>query len=257
VSRVLALGGGGFTSTADDVALDELVLTLSPAREPKLLFLPTASGDADEQVRRFHATYADRPCEPSHLSLFRLGARGPTDLRAHLLAQDVIYVGGGSMRNMLAIWREHALDAVLVDCWREGVVLAGLSAGAMCWFEAGISKSSGRPDPVLGLGLLPGSLSVHLDGEPDRRPVYLDAVARGDVPPGMAADDGVGLLFRDTTFVRAVSSRPHATAVRVDADGEHPVAVTYLGDRTRVREHRTPPFEVLELRRLRYGAGRR
>jgi len=256
VRTIFAMGGGGFTMEPDNPALDEFVLGLPRRAEPRICFLPTASGDADVQVRRFYAAFGDRPCLPTHLSLFNLGAR-PVDLRAHLLAQDVIYVGGGSMRNMLAIWREHALDAVLVDCWREGVVLAGLSAGAMCWFEAGISKSSGRPDPVLGLGLLPGSLSVHLDGEPDRRPVYLDAVARGDVPPGMAADDGVGLLFRDTTFVRAVSSRPHATAVRVDADGEHPVAVTYLGDRTRVREHRTPPFEVLELRRLRYGAGRR
>ena len=174
----------------DEPALDEFILDLSPAAVPKVCFLPTASGDADEQVRRFHATFGDMRCEPSALSLFRLGVE-PIDPRAHLLAQDVIYVGGGSMRNMLAIWREHGLDAILVDAWREGVVLAGLSAGAMCWFEAGITTSSGRPDPALGLGILPGSLSVHLDGEPEREPAFLEAISRGDIPPGWAADDGV------------------------------------------------------------------
>ena len=97
-------------------------------------------------------------------------------MREHLLAQDVVYVGGGSMRNMLAIWREHGLDEILRECWERGIVLAGLSAGAMCWFEGGVTTSTGRPEPVAGLGLLPGSLSVHLDGEPERRPVYL---ARG------------------------------------------------------------------------------
>src|SRR4051794_24905766 len=121
------MGGGGFTMEPDEPALDEFILDLSTAAEPKICFLPTASGDADEQVRRFHATFGDLRCRPTHLSLFRLGAN-PIDIREHLLAQDIVYVGGGSMRNMLAIWAAHGLDAILVDCWRAGVVLAGLSA---------------------------------------------------------------------------------------------------------------------------------
>jgi dipeptidase E len=251
VRTIFAMGGGGFTTEPDNPALDEHILGLASKRVPKVCFLPTASGDAEEQLRRFYATYGDRPCEPTHVSLFRLG-REPVDIAERLRGQDVVYVGGGSMRNMLAIWREHGLDAILAEAWRRGVVLAGLSAGAMCWFEGGISTSSGRPAPVAGLGLLRGSLSVHLDGEPERRPVYLDAVRTGRLPPGFAADDGVGLLFEDGEFVEAVSSRPSAGALRVDAEGTHALHVRFLGAGGSDREVQPPPFEVLELRNLRY-----
>jgi peptidase E len=125
------------------------------------------------------------------------------------------------MRNLLAIWRAHGLDEALVEAWRRGIVLCGLSAGAMCWFEGGVTKSAGPPEPIDGLGLLPGSFSVHADGEPERLPVWLDAVRTGRLPGGWAADDGVGLLWRGTELERVVSSRPVATALRCDAvEGE-------------------------------------
>ena len=214
------MGGGGFTMEPVGGALDELVLGLTPRPVPRICFLPTASGDPNEQIARFHAAFADRPCEPTHLSLFRLGQH-PVDLRTHLLEQDLIYVGGGSMRNMLAIWRAHGLDEILREAWEHGTVLAGLSAGAMCWFEGGITKSTGPPEPIAGLGLLPGSLTVHADGEPERLPSWLEAVRSGALPGGWAADDGVGLLFREGALERVVSSRPVATALRVDAvEGE-------------------------------------
>lgn len=249
------MGGGGFTMEPENPCLDEFVLGLVRRREPRVCFLPTASGDADEQVRRFYGTFGGRHCEASHLSLFRLGQE-PVDLRQHLLAQDLIYVGGGSMRNMLAIWREHGLDEILRDCWVQGTILAGLSAGAMCWFERGISKSTGRPEPVTGLGLLPGSLSVHRDGEPERRPVYVDAVMTGELPPGYAADDGVGLLFKERELVQVVSSRHGAGASRVDADGEHELETMCLARPDRRPHERAAPFAVTELRDLRYGARR-
>ena len=142
-------------------------------------------------------------------------------LREIVLEQDVIYIGGGSMRNLLAIWRAHGLDALLAEAWERGVVLAGLSAGAMCWFEGGITRSCGPPETIAGLGLLPGSLSVHADGEPERLRPSSTRSAPARCPGGWAADDGVGLLFDGTRFARAVSSRPGAGAVRVDAvDGE-------------------------------------
>ena len=122
------------------------------------------------QIASFHATFGARACRAQHLSLFRL-EHGPEALRAHILAQHVVYVGGGSMRNLLAIWREHGLDRILREAWEAGVVLAGLSAGAMCWFEHGITCSTGSPAPAPGLGFLRGSLSVHYDAQPARRPV--------------------------------------------------------------------------------------
>jgi dipeptidase E len=219
-STILAMGGGGFTMEPDNPVLDDFVLGLAAARVPRILFLPTASGDPAAQIAAFHARFAERACAASHLSLFRLhGTRRP--LREIVLEQDVIYIGGGSMRNLLAIWRAHGLDRLLAEAWERGVVLAGLSAGAMCWFEGGITRSSGPPETIAGLGLLPGSLSVHADGEPERLPAFLDAVRTGALPGGWAVDDGVGLLFAGTRFARAVSSRPGAGAVRVDAlDGE-------------------------------------
>jgi peptidase E len=142
-------------------------------------------------------------------------------LRDILLDQDIVYIGGGSMRNLLAIWRAHGLDALLIEAWERGVVLAGLSAGAMCWFEGGITRSSGPAETIAGLGVLPGSLTVHADGEPERLPAFLDAVKTGALPGGWAADDGVGLLFRERALERTVSSRPGAGAFRCDAvEGE-------------------------------------
>jgi dipeptidase E len=211
---IFAMGGGGFTMEPGNPVLDEYILGLARRPAPRVCFLPTASGDPLDHITRFYEAFSDLPCEPSDLSLFRLGRR-PVDLRAVLLRQDIVYVGGGSMRNMLAIWRVHELDAILRECWVRGVVLAGLSAGAMCWFRAGITKSRGPAEPVDGLGLLAGSLSVHYDGEPERRPVFLDAVASGAIPEGFGADDGVGLLFRDGRLQRVVSSRPAAGCVRV------------------------------------------
>ena len=168
ISRILALGGHDFSSRPPDRAVCELMLRLATDRaggRPKICILPTASGDTADQIGRFYASFGDRACDPSDLSLFRLGRR-PIALRDHLLEQDLIYVGGGSLLNLLAVWEAHELEAILSIAWRQGIVLAGQSAGAMCWFEAGITTSSGKPKPAAGLGLLGGSLCVHYNNEP-------------------------------------------------------------------------------------------
>ncbi len=214
-----------------------------------------------------HERFGGWTCEPSTLSLFHLG-RDRIDPIPHLLAQDAIYVGGGSMRNMLAIWREHGIDRAMRAAWERGVVLAGLSAGAMCWFEGGVSKSGGAPEAVRGLGLLGGSLSVHLDGEPDRLPVYTAAVAQGELPAGYAADDGAALVFAGTALRECVASRPGARVSRVRADGaggfiSEPLDVRVLsesGPADRVGTAAAPSgsdaLALSELRALRVGRRR-
>jgi peptidase E len=246
------MGGGGFTMEPANPALDDYVRTLPPAREPRICLLPTAGGDSEDQIRRFHAAFGDQLCEPSHVSLFRLGTH-PVPLREHLLAQDVIYVGGGSLVNLMALWRAHGVDAILREAWQAGIVLAGLSAGSMCWFEHGITKSSGAPAPAPALGFLPGSNSVHYDGEPERRPVFVDAVRRGAIASGWGVDDGVGLLFRGARLAEVVSSRPGARAYRV-----HVVEGEVVEDELepRLLGHRpaadpTAPLAIAELRALR------
>jgi peptidase E len=224
---ILAMGGGGFTMQERGGELDRLALSLSGKPVPKICFLPTASGDPREQTTRFLERFGAWPCEPSILSLFHLG-RDRLDPVAHLLAQDVIYVGGGSMRNMLAVWREHGVADAARRAWEAGVVLAGLSAGAMCWFQGGITMSSGAPEPAPGLGLLPGSMSVHLDGEPERLPVYRAAVAAGSLPAGYAVDDSAALVFAGTELQRCVASRPGPKVLRVAPDGDGASTLTEL-----------------------------
>jgi peptidase E len=241
------MGGGGFTAGPDDPALDELVLRLTGRARPRLCLLPTAGGDSEHQIRRFYETYGDRLCEPSHIALFRLG-RHPVPLREHLLNQDAIYVGGGSLVNLLAIWRAQGLDTVLREAWEAGVLLAGLSAGSMCWFEWGVTTSSGKPEPARGLGFLPGSNSVHHDSEPARRPVYRDAVRSGAIPPGYAVDDGAALLFSDTQLEDVVTARKHARAHHVTVTGES--ALPFRALTTTVTTSVTLPA-VAELRQLR------
>ncbi|MEA2450680.1 MAG: hypothetical protein QOG63_2612 [Thermoleophilaceae bacterium] len=217
--RIVAMGGGGFGSSPGDPALDQYVLDVSGATTPRICLLPTASGDPEEQIHRFYRAYEARDCDPTHVSLFRMGSR-PIDLRELLLGQDVIYAGGGSMLNLIAIWRAHGLDEILREAWERGIVLCGISAGSMCWFEAGVTKSFGSPRPAAGLGFLRGSNSVHHHSEPDRRPCFVEAVRTEELPPGYGVDDGVGILFGGIDFIEAVSARPAAGAWWVDAGGE-------------------------------------
>jgi dipeptidase E len=261
-SRVIfAMGGGGFTMEPNNPLLDDYVLSLAKPTVPRILFLPTASGDTTAQINAFKARFTDRSCVPEHLSLFRL-SEAKRSLQETVLEQDILYVGGGSMRNLLAIWRAHGLDQLLLEAWRAGTVLAGLSAGAMCWFHAGVTRSSGPPEPLDGLGLLDGSLTVHADGEPERLPVWLAGVRDGTLPGGWALDDGVGLLFRGHRLDRVVSSRPGAGAQRVDAIAGELVRkrldVELLGEgpSSALGGHDEAVQEMRRVHRMRRGMGR-
>jgi peptidase E len=218
----------------DSSLIDDYVLSLTDSERPRVCFLPTASGDADHYVVRFYRRFA-ASCDASHVSLFRRdqGTGGvEDDLASHLLAQDLIYVGGGNVVSMLGAWRAHGLDEVLKKAWRKGIVLCGPSAGSLCWFDEALSAFHGAPRGVRGLGLLPYSNCVHYDAEPARRAEYHRFVGDG-MRPGYAAEDGVALHFRRTRLQRAVSSRPDGCAYRVEHSGdgviETPLDVAFLG----------------------------
>ena len=215
--QIVAFGGGGFSMEKDGSLLDDYVLSLTARPRPRVCFLPTASGDADHYVVRFYRRFSP-DCEPSHVSLFRRdqGTGGiEKDLEGHLLAQDLIYVGGGSVVSMLGAWRAHGLDAALRKAWRKGIVLCGPSAGSLCWFREALSEFHGSSTRVRGLGLLPYSNCVHYDAEPARRAEYHRFVGDG-MRGGFAAEDGVALHFHGTSLKHVVSSRPGAFAYHVE-----------------------------------------
>ena len=177
---------------------------------PRLCYLGTATGVDPVRVAGVYGAFAGSAVRVSHLSLFPMPTAA--DVRAHLLAQDVIWVGGGSVANLLAVWRVHGVDEILAECWRAGVVLGGVSAGSLCWHVGGTTDSYG-PDlrPVTnGLGLIPTSNGVHYDSEEQRRPLFQSLIADGTLPAGYATDDGAGILYRGTEFVEAVAEKDDA-----------------------------------------------
>lgn len=229
-SHILAIGGGGFVGTerygARPGPLVEHALALTGADRPKVTALYTATGDDVARIAQWYACWADtthaeaRRVTASHLTL--LPMPNVDDVRRHLLSQDVVYVGGGSVAGLMVLWRLHGVDTVMREAWEAGVVLFGVSAGALCWHSGGTTDSFGpelRPWTD-GLGLVPESHCPHYDSEPRRRPLYQRLVAEGRLAPGHAADDGVGLHYRDGTLHEAVTDRDGASAYRVESGGE-------------------------------------
>jgi len=220
---------------AGNALLDDFVLGLTGVDRPKVCFLPSASGDADHYVVRFYRAFSPARCEPTHVSLFRRdrGAGLGEDIAAHLLDQDLIYVGGGSVISLMGVWQAHGLHEVLRECWLQGTVLCGLSAGSLCWFRESVTAFHGPPQRVPGLGLLPYSNCVHYGAEPSRREGYHRFLAEG-MAPGYGAGDGAALHFCGESLRSVVGSRPNASAYWVEQVGtdvsEVPLAVQWLGE---------------------------
>jgi dipeptidase E len=214
--RIVACGGALFADQA--APLREFILSSGRRPNPRVCFLPTATGDHPEAIARFYRVAAGMDCRPSDLPLF---SRGVEDVRAFLMEQDVIWVAGGNTANALAVWRVHGVDAILREAWEGGCVMTGASAGMNCWFEASVTDSfslqklEGLHD---GLGWLAGSACPHWDAEELRRPVYRELVA-GGFPGGIAAEDGVGLVYAGRDFVEAVSWRADGAAWLVSGVG--------------------------------------
>ncbi len=198
--------------------LVDYLLDLTGKQRPRVAFIPTAMGDAADALLGMYNRIPASRAERTHLALFN---RTVVDIRACLLAQDIIWVGGGNTANMLAVWRVHGVDRILREAWEAGVILTGGSAGSLCWFECGTTDSFNlfQLAPLHdGLGFLPGSHCPHYDGEAQRRPLYQRLIAEG-FPAGYALDDDAALHFEGTRIMEAVAARPEAGAYRVERVG--------------------------------------
>ncbi len=229
-SQIIAMGGGGFSMEPDNPLLEEYFLKQTRKKKPSICFVPTASGDADGYIVKFYTAFGKMKCKPCHLSLFR----PPSDLAGFVLSQDAIYVGGGNTKSLLAVWREWGLDKILRRAWHQGIVLGGVSAGSICWFEQGLTDSiPGKLRPLNCLGFLKNSNCPHYDSELKRRGAYQRFIGNGKMSAGIAADDGVALHYSGQRLMHIVSSRPDAAAYRVTRSGrkvnEVKIKARYLG----------------------------
>lgn len=212
--QIIAIGGGGFYRDPENLALERYIVQQAGAPDARVAFVPTASAEPDSYLVSFYTAFLKLGCRPTHLSFFK---RTP-DLRDYLLHQDVIFVGGGNTKSMLAVWREWCVPEILREAWELGAVLAGVSAGAICWFEQGVTDSwAGGLRCLDCLGFLPGSCCPHYDGEADRRPSYHRLLANGEIAAGLAIEDWTGVHFVGRNLHRVVTSKRGARAYSMRA----------------------------------------
>jgi dipeptidase E len=229
MSSIVAIGGGGFLAEPRNYALEKYILEQTRKERPSVLMIATARGDDAEYIARFHAAFGELGAKTHHLPFFH---RTP-DLRSVVLSQDAIFIGGGNTKSMLAVWREWGLPELLQTAHQSGIVLGGQSAGAICWFEQGVTDSwADRLRPLDCMGMLPGSCCPHYDGEIERRPAYHALIRSGGIAPGYAIEDAVAVHFRDGRLERVVSKKTGATAYYVTVDAgtvkEDPLEATLL-----------------------------
>ena len=235
--RILATSGGFLPSATSALRwrrgpmIEHAIELAGNPERPRFCYIGTAGGDSVNGATAFYSAFAGSDVRASHLELFTMP--NVDDIRAHLLAQDVIWVGGGSVANLLAVWRVHHVDDVLRECWERGVVLGGVSAGSICWYVGGPTDSYGadlRISPP-GLGLLPFGNGVHYNSEEQRRPLLHGLVHKGDLPVSHATDDGVGLVYEGTELVEAVADRPGVAAYVVERQLDGTVTETRIEPR--------------------------
>lgn len=232
---ILATSGGYRADPQRHLAAAPLLwhaieLAEAPSR-PRLAFVGTASGDDRSFNAHLHEAFYDTTVDVTCVNLMPMP--NFADLRSHLLSQDVIWVNGGSVAGLLALWRLHGVDEMMRECWEAGVVLSGVSAGSLCWHVGGTTDSFGpNLRPVTnGLGMLPYSNGVHYDSEAQRRPLFHKLISDGTLPAGYATDDGVGLVYRGTEMVEAVSERAGKGAYHVERDSNGDVVETRIEPR--------------------------
>ncbi|MDL2363522.1 MAG: peptidase E [Patescibacteria group bacterium] len=214
---------GGFQRSPGGIQFGPIInyiLGLSEKDTPKFCYIGTASGDSAEKIAWFYNACIGQNVQPSHLQLFMMP--NVSNIREFIMSQDVIWVGGGSVANLLALWRLHGLDSILKEAWERSIILSGSSAGSICWHTGGTTDSFGSElQPVTnGLGLLPFSNGVHYDNEERRRPLFQQLIKDGTLNEGYATDDGVALHYKDQTLHQSISDTPGKYAYHVAKNGD-------------------------------------
>ena len=214
--QVIAIGGGGFGRTQESNLIEQYILDQTSKKNPKICFIPTATGDLDPYVVNFYSVFSKLNCETSHISFFKR----TIDLKAHIQKQDVIFVGGGNTKSMLAVWRDWGLDLILKDAYDRGVVMSGVSAGAICWFEAGLTDSWASDLQMMKcMDFIPGNCAPHYDEEPERRPATKRFLENKSIDFMYGIEGGAALHFIDEIPNSTIQFKKNKNAYKVTLDG--------------------------------------
>ncbi|HXH55462.1 MAG TPA: peptidase E [Gammaproteobacteria bacterium] len=225
MQQIIAIGGGGFGGSQKNLVMERYLIQQTQKASPKVCFLPQASAESSDYITHFYEAFCSLGALPSWISLF---GRVENTWKEKLLQQDLIFVGGGNTRSMLALWREWGMDHILLEAYKQGIVLAGVSAGAICWFEQGMTDSVWPLGALTGLKMLSGSCCPHYDSEPERKPTYLSKVKSGEVMPGIALQDNTAAHFVNGKLKCIVASIADKKAFRVSDQGEASIALDCL-----------------------------
>lgn len=202
LGQIIAIGGGGFGRSPHVAKIEKYILEQSDKKKPKVCFIPTASAENSDYIVNFYTAFSRFECELTHISFFK---RTP-NLKSILNKQDIIYVGGGNTKSMLSVWKEWKLDQLLLKAYQRGAILCGVSAGAICWFEYGITDSwASHLNIIECLNFLPGCCCPHYDGEEARRPYVTSLIADGKRNSCYAIEDGAALHFKNNKVHTAIS----------------------------------------------------
>jgi dipeptidase E len=215
--HIIAVGGGGFSHASSTLSLERYILNLTSKAAPRVAFLPQASKEDPVYISKFLEKFVELGALPSWVSLF---GRVEDTWAEKLLSQDVIYVGGGNTRSMLALWREWGVDRVLKQAYEKGIILCGVSAGAICWFEQGITDSVWPLGVLDCLGILSGSACPHFDSEPERPEAVRRFIQTGQAKPGIALDDFTAAHYVDGALFQVISGVPEKTARHISPNEE-------------------------------------
>lgn len=216
--QVIAIGGGGFGRTQESNLIEQYILDQTSKTKPKICFIPTATGDLDSYIVNFYSVFTKLKCEPSHISFFKR----TIDLQAHIQKQDAIFVGGGNTKSMLAVWRDWGLDLILKDAYDRGVVMSGVSAGAICWFEGGLTDSWASDLKMMEcMNFIPGNCAPHYDEEPERRPATKQFLENKSIDFMYGIEGGAALHFVDEIPNSTIQFKKNKNAYKVTLDGDN------------------------------------
>jgi len=200
--NIVAIGGGGFGRSLGSLEIEKYIISLTNKKRPKICFIPTASGDSSLYKLNFYRAFTKLDCITSHIDFFSR----TENLEEKVLTQDIIYVGGGNTKSMLAVWNEWNLHKILRNAYEKGIIMSGVSAGAICWFEKGITDSWANSLNVLDcLGYTKGNCCPHYDEEPERKPSLSNFISNGDISECFAIDGGCALHLKNDQVHKAVS----------------------------------------------------